>query len=174
MQPLFIAVVENAKQPELGSVSVPFPIPDEKYENILRQLHQIDAGDAINRDCRVCEIKSNFLSLMNLEDSCVNVDQLDYLAKRLDSFTDHEMTQFQAAAFQDTNAIRIFRGNCTLRVCPRKLPFCHRHFLRHRLFRSRHTAGRSRAARGPRILGPRQIFTQATHFRSGSIPAARR
>lgn len=100
MQPLFIAVVENAKQPELGSVSIPFPIPDDKYENILRQLHQIDAGNAVNRDCRVCEIKSNFTSLMNLEDSCVNVDQLDHLAKRLDSFTDHEMTQFQAAAFQ--------------------------------------------------------------------------
>ena len=33
-----------------------------------------------------------------LEDTDVNVDELDYLAKRLDSFSDHELQQFQAMA----------------------------------------------------------------------------
>ena len=36
--------------------------------------------------------------LKKLEGSCVNVDDLDYLAKRLESFDSYEMAQFQAAA----------------------------------------------------------------------------
>lgn len=33
-----------------------------------------------------------------LEDTDINVDELDYLTKRLDSFSDHELQQFQAMA----------------------------------------------------------------------------
>ena len=36
--------------------------------------------------------------LKRLEGSRVNLDELDYLAKRLDSFTDQELAQFQSAA----------------------------------------------------------------------------
>ena len=92
------AGIENPRHPEYGSVTITFPIPETEYDKTIRLLSELDIGNAAGRDCRIKEIDSGPNVLKKLEGSCVNVDDLDYLAKRLESFDSYEMEQFQAAA----------------------------------------------------------------------------
>lgn len=55
-------------------------------------------GDAVQQNCRIEEIRSDLPVLKQMETTDANIDELDYLAKRLDSFDDYEMTQFQGMA----------------------------------------------------------------------------
>jgi len=95
------AILRNAAHPEYGQISIPFPIPDNQYDEIIGMLEQMEIGNAVRRDCRVDEIKGDIPVLKRLENSSINIDELDYLAKRLDSFTGHEMAQFQSVAAQN-------------------------------------------------------------------------
>ena len=92
------AVFSNAKHPEYGQVTIHLPIPRSEYDHCMELLATLEIGDAVGRDCRVDEITSDFPILKRLEKSAVNVDELDYLAKRLDSFCENEAAQFQAMA----------------------------------------------------------------------------
>ncbi len=97
-QTLVKAALSNAQHPERGQVTVPFPIPSNQYDQTIEALQEIDLGFSVNRDCTVTEIESAYSVLEVLNGSLVNVDQLDYLAKRLDSFNEGEASQFQAMA----------------------------------------------------------------------------
>ena len=78
-------------------VSVGFPISKSVYADTITKLQQQSMGHAINPDCRVEEVISSvFPVLRRMEGERVNVDELDYLAKRLDSFDVGEAAQFQA------------------------------------------------------------------------------
>lgn len=92
------AVLSNAAHPEYGAATIPFPIPEEEYDHCLELLEALEIGNAISRDCKVQEIQEGPPILKRLEGSKVNLDELDYLAKRLDSFTTQELAQFQGAA----------------------------------------------------------------------------
>lgn len=84
------AVLSSAQHPEYGQITVPFPIPDEKYDRMIELLEPLEIGDALRQDCRVDELDSFYTVLNRLVGSLVNFDELDYLAKRLDSFDDGE------------------------------------------------------------------------------------
>ena len=90
--------LSNAVHPEYGVVTISFPIPQEEYGHCLELLEALEIGNAVNRDCKVQEVQDGPPILKRLEGSRVNLDELDYLAKRLDSFTDQELAQFQSAA----------------------------------------------------------------------------
>ena len=92
------AVLSSAQHPEYGQITVPFPIPDEKYDRMIELLEPLEIGDALRQDCRVDELDSFYTVLNRLVGSLVNFDELDYLAKRLDSFDTGEAAQFQAMA----------------------------------------------------------------------------
>ena len=92
------AKLSNSQKPEYGQVTVPFPIQNDQYDQVIERLQTIDLGFSVNRDCKVDEIDSPYRVLDTLEDTVVNVDQLDYLAKRLDSFSTGEASQFEAMA----------------------------------------------------------------------------
>ena len=92
------AVLGNQAKPELGVVTVPFPIPRQEYEQILELLKGLKIGASVSQDCQVETIDSHYSILKRLEKTPVNLDELDYLAKRLDSFDGGEALQFQAAA----------------------------------------------------------------------------
>ena len=77
-QPVLRCVLSNAAHPEYGQVTIPFPIPVMEYERTLELLAAMEVVARLKRDCRV--------------------DELDYLARRLDSFDDYEAAQFQAMA----------------------------------------------------------------------------
>ena len=91
-------VIGNRAHPEYGVASIPFPIPTEEYPRIIEMLKALGTGDIRKPDCHVAEIKSPLPVLKCLEDTDVDADELDYLAKRLDSFSDYELQQFQAMA----------------------------------------------------------------------------
>lgn len=93
-----LAVLGNAKHPEYGSATVPLPIPNDEYGHVMELLGTLGIGDVIERDCKVEEIQGGLPILKRLEKVAVNIDELDYLAKRLDSFDYIEEAQFQAMA----------------------------------------------------------------------------
>lgn len=95
---MFQAVLRNAAHPEYGAATVPFPIPRDEYDHVIELLGALEIGDAVQRDCRVDEIHCSVPILKRLEKVGVNIDEMDYLAKRLDSFTDQETAQFQSMA----------------------------------------------------------------------------
>ena len=91
-------VLGNRDHPEYGAATIPFPIPREEYDQCIKQLAVLEIGDAVRRDCQVLEVSGPWPALKRLEDSEVNLDELDYLAKRLDSFDTMEIAQYQAMA----------------------------------------------------------------------------
>ena len=92
------AALSNTQHPECGQVTIPFPIPVDQYDNTIEMLQAIDLGFSVNRDCKVDEIDSRYFVLDSIKGTLVNIDQLDYLAKRLDGFCSGEVSQFQAMA----------------------------------------------------------------------------
>lgn len=72
------AVLSNARHPEYGVLTVPFPIPTEQYDEIIEMLNSLEIGDPLNHDCRVDEISDDWPILKRLETATVNIDELDY------------------------------------------------------------------------------------------------
>lgn len=94
------AVLSDSRCPARGQCTIPFPIPDDAYDDMLEMLHGIGIGDAVARDCQIDAVDSFYGVLNSLTGTAVNVDELDYLAKRLDSYCDNESEQFQAMAYK--------------------------------------------------------------------------
>lgn len=92
------AVISNAAHPEYGAATIPFPIPGDEYDHCIELLAALEIGDAVKQDCRIDELQHHIPILKRLEMAVVNVDELDYLAKRLDSFAKQETAQFQSMA----------------------------------------------------------------------------
>lgn len=90
------AKLTNPKSTDVAPVDVSFPIKD--YEDIYRTLAGAGVGDPVERDCCVAEISGPFEALSALRGQDVNVDELDYLAKRLESFFEPEARQFEGTA----------------------------------------------------------------------------
>ena len=90
-----IAIISNRSRPDYGKVTVPIPIPDEQYDQVIGKLESFKFGDFIACDCHLDEILDCPPVLKRLEGTQVNIDELDYLAKRLDSFVPKEMAAFQ-------------------------------------------------------------------------------
>ena len=97
-RPVLRCALSNAAHPEYGQVTVPFPIPAQEYERTLELLAAMELGNPLERDCRLDELESGFPILKRLEKVGINLDELDYLARRLDSFDSYEAAQFQAMA----------------------------------------------------------------------------
>ena len=92
------AVLGNPSHPEYGVATIPFPIPHDQYAHCMELLEALEIGDAVKADCQVQEINSFYSALKRTEMLPVNVEELNYLAKRLDSFDVGEAAQFQAMA----------------------------------------------------------------------------
>ena len=92
------AVLSNPSHPEYGVATIPFPIPHDQYAYCMELLEALEIGDAVKADCKVEKIDSFYTVLKRTEMLTVNVEELNYLAKRLDSFDTGEAAQFQAMA----------------------------------------------------------------------------
>ena len=92
------ATLRNKDIPESGTATVTFPIPWREYDRVLEQLKLLGIGGPTEQDCQVEAIDSHYSILKRLEEMPVNLDELDYLAKRLDGFDVYEALQFQGAA----------------------------------------------------------------------------
>ena len=92
------AVLSNPSHPEYGVATIPFPIPRDQYTYCMDLLEALEIGDTVKADCKVEKINSFYTVLKRVEMLTVNVEELNYLAKRLDSFDTGEAAQFQAMA----------------------------------------------------------------------------
>ena len=92
------AVLSNPNHPEYGVATIPFPIPHDQYAHCMELLEALEIGDAVKADCKVEKIDSFYTVLKRVEMLTVNAEELNYLAKRLDSFDTGEAAQFQAMA----------------------------------------------------------------------------
>ena len=92
------AVLSNPNHPEYGVATIPFPIPHDQYTYCMELLKALEIGDTLKADCKVVAVDSFFSVLKRTEMLTVNVEELNYLAKRLDSFDTGEAAQFQAMA----------------------------------------------------------------------------
>lgn len=95
---IFKATVSNKAHPEFGQAVIPFPIPDSEYDHTIDLLEDMDIGSPTGQDCQVDRLDSEYPILNRLTTQNVNVDELDYLAKRLGSFFQGEDVQFEAMA----------------------------------------------------------------------------
>ena len=92
------AVLSNPSHPEYGVATIPFPIPHDQYARCMELLEALEIGNVVKADCQVQAIDSFYSVLKRTEMLTVNVEELNYLAKRLDGFDIGEATQFQAMA----------------------------------------------------------------------------
>lgn len=96
---MFEATLRNRSQPELGTLTITFPIPEERYENVILALKKLQMGDERKQDCCVESIHApNGPALCRMSGTLANVDELDWLSKKLESFDQYELLQFSAAA----------------------------------------------------------------------------
>ena len=95
---MFQAILSNPSHPEYGVATIPFPIPHDQYAHCIELLEALEIGDALKTDCKVEKIDSFYDVLKRTEMLTVNVEELNYLAKRLESFDTGEAAQFQATA----------------------------------------------------------------------------
>ena len=95
---MFQAVLSNRDHPEYGVATIPFPIPHDQYAHCMDLLEALEIGDAVRADCKVEKIDGFYTVLKRTEMLTVNIEELNYLAKRLDGFDTGEAAQFQAMA----------------------------------------------------------------------------
>ena len=93
---MFSAVIRNKDHPEYGEATIPFPVKTEDYDEMMNMMEQLEIGNAVASDCYIESINSWYTSLKCLEGKTVNFDELDYLAKRLESYNEYEAAQFQS------------------------------------------------------------------------------
>ena len=91
--------LKNNNKPDLGAVTVEFPIPEDRYKKTIRALNKIQIGSVLEQDCCVADLRSaDCPALRRMIGRMVSVDELDWLGKQLESFDRYELLQFNAAA----------------------------------------------------------------------------
>ncbi len=96
---MFEAKLKGRSQPELGALTVTFPIPEERCENVIFALKKLQIGDAEKQDCCIDSIGApDCPALLRMTGTMANVDELDWLGRKLESFDQYELLQFSAAA----------------------------------------------------------------------------
>ena len=96
---MFEATLRNRSLPELGTLTISFPIPEERYENVILALKNLRIGDERKQDCWIDSIHApSSPALCKMAGTLANVDELDWLGKKLEIFDNYELLQFSAAA----------------------------------------------------------------------------
>ena len=96
---MFEATLRNRSQLELGSLTISFPIPEERYENVIFALKNLQIGDERKQDCCIDSIRApDCPALCRMSGTLANVDELDWLSRKLESFDQYELLQVSAAA----------------------------------------------------------------------------
>ena len=94
---MFEAKLKSRNQPKLGALAVTFPIPEERYENVILALQNLQIGDVRKQDCCIESIRvPDCPALLRMTNTMANVDELDWLGKQLESFDRYELLQFNA------------------------------------------------------------------------------
>ena len=77
---------------------VTLPIREDRYTGVIRRLEEFGIGSAEAQDCLISSISDEYPVLRQLEDTAVNIDELDYLAHWLSTSSASRTAAFQALA----------------------------------------------------------------------------
>ena len=95
---MFEATLKNRISAHFAPVTITFPIPEDQYEQAILALEKSQIGDARVQDCLIDNVHApNCPALVRMTGTMVNVDELDWLGKQLESFDRYELLQFSAA-----------------------------------------------------------------------------
>jgi hypothetical protein len=95
---MVIATLCNASQIDAGSVEISFPVEEDI---MMSELEKIHVGNGIEPNCLVQNIGGTVPALKIFEGKLINPDEMNYLARRLDSFDQNELLQFQGVIARD-------------------------------------------------------------------------
>ena len=96
---MFEATLKNRISAHFAPVTITFPIPEDQYEQVILALEKSQIGDARVQDCLVEDVCApNCPALGRMTGTMANVDELDWLAREMESFDRYEMLRFNAAA----------------------------------------------------------------------------
>ena len=95
---MFEATLKNRSSAHFAPVTITFPIPEDQYEQAILALKKSQIGDARAQDCLVVDVCApNCPALVRMTGTMANVDELDWLAREMESFDRYELLQFNAA-----------------------------------------------------------------------------
>ena len=96
---MFEATLKNRISAHFAPVTISFPIPEDQYEPTILALEKSQIGDARIQDCLVDDVEvPNCPALVRMTGTMANVDELNWLAREMESFDRYELLQFNAAA----------------------------------------------------------------------------
>ena len=95
---MFEATLKNRSSAHFAPVTITFPIPEDQYEPTILALEKSQIGDARVQDCLVVDVCApNCPALVRMTGTMANIDELDWLAREMESFDRYELLQFNAA-----------------------------------------------------------------------------
>ena len=95
---MFEATLKNRSSAHFAPVTITFPIPEDQYEPTILALEKSQIGDARVQDCLVNDVCApNCPALVRMTGTMANIDELDWLAREMESFDRYELLQFNAA-----------------------------------------------------------------------------
>ena len=95
---MFEATLKNRSSAHFAPVTITFPIPEDQYEQAILALEKSQIGDARVQDCLVVDVCApNCPALVRMTGTMANIDELDWLAREMESFDRYELLQFNAA-----------------------------------------------------------------------------
>ena len=94
------AILRSSTHPEYGSIAVTLPIPDEHYDAIIGNLQILGMGGITERDCHIERLDGNPPLLQCLEGQTVNIDEIDFLARQTEEFSESDAAAYQAEAYK--------------------------------------------------------------------------
>ena len=95
---MFEATLKNRISAHFAPVTITFPIPEDQYEQAILALEKSQIGDARVQDCLVVDVCApNCPALVRMTGTMANIDELDWLAREMESFDRYELLQFNAA-----------------------------------------------------------------------------
>ena len=95
---MFEATLKNRSSAHFAPVTITFPISEDQYEQAILALEKSQIGDARVQDCLVVDVCApNCPALVRMTGTMANIDELDWLAREMESFDRYELLQFNAA-----------------------------------------------------------------------------
>jgi len=101
---MIIATIQNSVYPQIRPIDINFPIDEE---SMMEKLSTININDSNIADCYVVKVRGKVPALCVLENNCINADELNFLARRIDSLDKNELVKFQGAIARE--------GICTMK-----------------------------------------------------------
>lgn len=95
---MIIAIIQNGEYPYSHLISLTFPMDEEA---MMTKLNEIGISDSNIASCHVVKISGRVPVLCVLENQRIDADEMNYLARRLDSFDSYELAKFQGAIVRD-------------------------------------------------------------------------